>query len=129
MPNFTAEDAERMFPGQVKPQATGESGIRQSDGKWLESQVAEVLDIKNIPWRRVDNYRCPRCGLVFNSNAAGMPDFLLLAPFAFVECKSGKGRLSPEQKTVMKYIKAAGIPYIVCRDSVDELLHFLREGL
>ena len=94
----------------------------------LERAVAELLRIKRIPFVRVSNYRCHRCGQVGNSSAKGFPDFLCLCPWLALEMKTGKGRLSPEQMEFRKHCERGGIPFIVVRDNLDELIKYLDRG-
>ena len=93
--------------------------------KEFENAVAGLLDTLRIPYKRVSSYRCFKCGQVQNSSAAGFPDFLLLDPFIAVECKTGKGRLSNEQKECKAYFDKAGIPWITLHDNLDELIEEL----
>jgi len=92
----------------------------------LEKSVAKLLKALNIPYRRVSNYRCFKCGTIQNSSAAGLPDFILLKPFAFVECKCGKGKLSKGQSEVKGYAESEGVFWITCYDTTDALIAFLR---
>ncbi|MFO8066852.1 MAG: hypothetical protein R6U11_04640, partial [Bacteroidales bacterium] len=60
----------------------------------------------------------------------GWPDFFIYKPIIFtVECKTGSGRLSKEQKRVKKWLEKGGIDYLVIRDNVDELIEYLEEKL
>lgn len=97
-----------------------------SSGKWLESAVENYLRYKNVMYIRIENYRCFRCGQVQNAKAKGFPDFFCYAPRIFaIECKTGAGKLTKEQKIVREAMESSGIDYIVLRDNVDELMKYL----
>lgn len=90
----------------------------------LELAVEKFLTLKGYKFWHVRNYRCYRCGAVGNSGAAGMPDYITYYPeVLFIECKTGKGRLSEDQKEVMKTTPAE---YIVVRDNIDELVRIFK---
>ena len=97
-------------------------------GKQLEDAVADLLDLGNISYQRVDNYRCHDCGAIGNVNSKGWPDFFAFHPFLLaIECKSGKAGLSKAQKEVRRKLQAAGVKYIVVKRTTDTLLHFLKQ--
>lgn len=90
--------------------------------KQLEEAVRKYLDIKGIPYVRVDNYRCFACGQVQNSAATGFPDFLIVKPLTAIEVKTGAGILSPEQIIFKTLWEDQGFPYILVRDNIDSLM-------
>ena len=96
----------------------------------LEQAVKNLLDYLNIRYMRVENYVCYKCHTVQNSEAKGWPDFFCLLndmSYLFIECKTGTGRLSPEQKE-WKY-ELSLVPdtkFMVLRDNVDELIEYLK---
>ena len=99
---------------------------RNDRGRGLEQAVASYLKWRKIMYVRIENYRCFRCGQVQNSKAKGFPDFFCYAPRIFaIECKTGAGKLTKEQKIVRKAMEFSGIDYIVLRDNVDELMKYL----
>lgn len=92
----------------------------------LERAVSNLLRLKGYSFMRVSNYRCFRCHQVMNAPAKGFPDYFIYCPGLFaVECKTGKGRLTKEQKEVKRKLEKVGIDYIVVRDNIDELLKYL----
>lgn len=93
--------------------------------KQLEEAVRDYLDIKRIPYVRVDNYRCYKCGTIQNSAATGFPDFMIVKPLTAVEVKTGKGKLSPEQIIFKTLWEDQGLPYILVRDNIDSLMEEL----
>ena len=96
-----------------------------SRAKQLEEAVRKYLDIKGYKYIRVDNYRCFRCGQVQNSSAKGFPDFMVISPLTAIEAKTGRGgKLSAEQKEFRELWEGQGLPYILLRDTVDELLEY-----
>jgi len=88
--------------------------------KELEIAVQQYLEAKHIPYFRVSNYRCFKCGQIQNSQAKGFPDFMIFTDTGIValECKTGKGKLTSEQK----YYQNLFPEYIVIRDTIDALL-------
>jgi predicted Holliday junction resolvase-like endonuclease len=44
-----------------------------------------------------------------------------------IECKTGTGKLSPDQKKVRDAMIKSGIKYIVVRDNIDELIKYFEE--
>jgi len=96
-----------------------------SRAKDLENAVANLLDSKGLKYMRVSNYRCFKCGQVQNAKAKGFPDFEIFYPHFYVECKTGTGKLTPEQVIIKDLLEKAGVFYIVLRDNVDELVEFL----
>lgn len=102
----------------------------KAKGKRLENAVKELLDLHNCEYQRVDNYVCYKCHTVQNSNAKGWPDFFIWKPFILaVECKTGSGRLSKEQKMIKKWLEKGGIDYLVLRDTTDKLIEYLEGEL
>jgi len=96
--------------------------------KELEDAVEHLLILKKYKYIRVSNYRCFRCGQVQNSKAKGLPDFYIYSPIHFaVECKTGTGKLTKEQKDVRNDILISGDDYLVVRDTVDELISYLEK--
>ena len=92
----------------------------------LENAVEDYLKLKGCSYLRIDNYRCFKCGQVQNSKAKGWPDFFVFYPRLYaLECKTGKGRLNPTQKGVRIKMEKVGIPFLLVRDTVDELLKIL----
>ena len=92
--------------------------------KELEKAVKDFLDIKGIKFIRVEIYRCPKCHMVFNTQAADMPDFLCLYPMLAIECKTGTGRLSAGQKETLSLLERSGADVIVLKDTIDELIEY-----
>lgn len=96
-------------------------------GVELEDAVEQTLNICGLYFLRIKNYRCFACGQVQNSQAAGFPDFHVPSLSLYVECKTGKGKLSPEQKKVRAAIERdPNNKYLLVKDNVDTLLQFLR---
>ena len=99
-----------------------------SRAKQLENAVEDILRLYGFVYLRIDNYRCFRCGQVQNSKASGFPDFFVYHPAVFaVECKTGQGKLSKDQKYVRKCMEATGIKYLLVHDNVDTLLEYLSD--
>jgi len=97
-------------------------------GRGLEQAVAKYLQWRKIMYVRIENYRCFRCGQVQNSKAKGFPDFFCYYPrVVAIECKTGTGKLSPDQKKVRDAMIKSGIKYIVVRDNIDELIKYFEE--
>ncbi|GEM_PF-1191580 len=92
--------------------------------KDLEQAVADLLDARNLRYMRVDNYRCFKCGQVQNSKATGHPDFEVYYPHFYIECKTGEGKLTDEQKEI-RHLLEKSAHYIVVRDNIDELVKFI----
>jgi len=92
--------------------------------KQLEKAVKDFLDVKGIKYHRVEIYRCPKCHMVFNTQAADMPDFLCLYPLVAIECKTGTGRLSEGQKETLSLLERSGVDVIVLHDTIDELIEY-----
>lgn len=92
----------------------------------LEAAVANYLKLKRCDYLRIDNYRCFKCGQVQNAKAKGWPDFFVYSPKIYaLECKTGKGKLNPTQKGVRIKMEKAGIPFLIVRDNIDELIKTL----
>ena len=96
--------------------------------KELENAVKGLLDMKNIRYLRIENYRCWKCGAIGNSGAKGWPDFFCYSPFLLaIECKTGKAVLSKEQKEIKELLEKSHIPYLIIRniqqliDNIDYL--------
>lgn len=90
----------------------------------LEQAIGDYLDYKNLPYLRIEHYRCPQCGFVGRGKkTTGFPDFLVIdKPMTAIEAKTGKGRLTTEQKLWQEIFKKNDIPYILARDTVDAVL-------
>ena len=97
----------------------------------LEYAVGNLLSHLNMSYQRVDNYRCFKCGQVQNSKSTGWPDFFVYYPqLLAIECKTGAGRLTKEQKNIAGKLSKMGVKYLVVRDTVDTLIvHFKELGL
>lgn len=91
----------------------------------LEKAVADLLATTHHPVWRVSNYRCFRCGQVQNASARGLPDFLVPGMCLAVECKTGKGRITPEQAMFRDEWQTMRGTYIEARDNVDAVIAFL----
>lgn len=92
----------------------------------FEKAVENLLLYYKCEFIKITNYRCFRCGQVQNSKAANVPDFFIYYPKVFaVECKTGKGALTEGQKKTKEKMEKAGIPYILLRDTTDELIEYL----
>ena len=108
----------------------------------LEAAVKKLLDCLNIRYMRVENYVCYKCHTVQNREAKGWPDYFCLvgveesrskteagsiASYLAIECKTGKGRLSPEQEEWRGLLtNRETTKYIVLKDNVDELIEYLK---
>jgi len=92
--------------------------------KQLEDAVGNLLDAKNLRYMRVDNYRCFNCGQVQNTKAKGHPDFEVYYPHFYVECKTGTGKLSKDQREIKKLLEKT-THYIVVKDNIDELIKII----
>ena len=98
---------------------------RNDRGRGLEQAVASYLKWRKIMYVRIDNYRCYKCHTIQNSRARGFPDFFCYYPkIVAIECKTGTGRLSSDQKKVRDAMIKSGIDYIVVRDNIDELIKY-----
>jgi len=98
---------------------------RTDRGRGLEQAVAKYLQWRKIMYVRIENYRCFRCGQVQNSKAKGFPDFFCYYPrVVAIECKTGKYKLSPDQKKVRDAMIKSGIKYITLKDNIDELIKY-----
>ena len=97
----------------------------------LEYAVANLLSHLNMSYQRVENYSCYKCHTVQNKESKGWPDFFVYHPqLLAIECKTGTGRLTAEQKEIAAKLSKSGIKYLVVRDTVDTLiLHFKELGL
>ena len=106
-----------------------ENKINRNDrGRGLEQAVVSYLKLRKIMYVRIKNYRCFRCGQVQNSEARGFPDFFCYYPrIVAIECKTGTGRLSSDQKKVRDAMIKSGIDYIIVRDNIDELIKYFEE--
>ena len=93
--------------------------------KQLEDAVGNLLDAKNLRYMRVDNYRCFNCGQVQNTKAKGHPDFEVYYPHFYVECKTGTGKLTNDQKEIKKLIERSGLTCLVLRDNIDNLIELI----
>ena len=99
---------------------------RMNRAKELERAVERTLHAFSLKFLRIENYRCFRCGQVQNSKAKGFPDFYVYYPFQLaIEVKTGKGKLTKEQKQVKVHMELAGVKYLVVRDTIDDLLKIL----
>lgn len=98
-----------------------------SRAKELENATEKILKLAKASYQRVTNYRCFKCGQVQNSQSKGWPDFFCYDPILIaIECKTGAGRLTPEQIRIRISLENRGIPYLVVRDNVDVLVEFLK---
>ena len=96
--------------------------------KELENAVAKLFDLCGLYYLRIENYRCFKCGQVQNSKAEGFPDFHVPALCLYVECKTGKGKLSKAQKSVRESIlKSKNNTYILAVDTTDRVIEFLKD--
>ena len=93
--------------------------------KQLEDAVGNLLDAKGLRYMRVDNYRCFKCGQVQNTKAKGHPDFEIYYPHFYVECKTGTGKLSKDQREIIKLIERSGLTCLVLRDNIDNLIELI----
>lgn len=93
----------------------------------LEKAVEDILNLCGLYYIQVKNYRCFKCGQVQNRQASGFPDFHVPSLSLYVECKVGKGELSPKQRKARAAIERdSSNKYILLKDNVDTLLQFLR---
>lgn len=123
-----------MFNSKQLEQIQKETGksyskINRSDrAKELENAVSDYLKLNKIPFMRVDNYRCFKCGQVQNKKASGWPDFYCykFKPHLAIECKTGAGKLTPEQIEVKDDLESSGDAYILLHDNIDKLIEFIR---
>jgi len=114
---------------QVRRRASYNVGERKNErSKELEDAVVKLLDAKGLRYMRVDNYRCFKCGQVQNSKAKGHPDFEVYSPHFYIECKTGTGKLTKDQREIKKLIEDVGIKYITVKDNVDEVLSYLEKS-
>jgi hypothetical protein len=93
----------------------------------LEKAVEDLLNYCNLRYVRIKNYRCFKCGQVQNSEAADFPDFHVPALHLYVECKTGKGKLSNGQKDMREAILLSGGKHLLLEDNTGTLLQFLEE--
>lgn len=95
--------------------------------KELEIATADLLKLYKLYYLNITNYRCFKCGQVQNSKAKGFPDFHIPSLSLYIECKSGKGKLSKEQESVRESILSnPDNRYILLRDTVDDLIEYLQ---
>ena len=93
--------------------------------KQLEQAVEEYLNLKGISFLKITSYRCFRCGQVQNSKAAGFPDYHCPEYNLYIECKTGKGVLSKEQRIWKQKIEFNNRnTYILLKDNLDDLLDY-----
>ena len=97
--------------------------------KELEAAVRQYLDLKKIKYISAANQRavCPHCRKYFNVQTEGW-DFFCFSPadcLCVIECKTGESRLSKAQREWRERCEKLGIPYLVIRDNVDELMDSL----
>lgn len=90
----------------------------------LEKAVEDLLKAKGLRYMHLTNYICYKCHAVQNAKATGHPDFEIYYPHFYVECKTGTGELTDEQKEVRGLIEKSAY-YIVARDNIDEVDRFL----
>ena len=102
--------------------------MKNERGKQLETAVERYLTALKIPFMRVDQYRCFKCGQVQNASAKGWPDFYLYGHNIAIECKTGKGQLTKEQKEIKQVMERAGTEYHVVKNTVDQLIKLVQEG-
>ena len=97
----------------------------------LEYAVEDLLFHLNLSYQRVSNYRCFKCGQVQNSKSKGWPDFFVYHPrLLAIECKTGAGKLTKEQKVIAVKLSEMGVKYLIVHDTVDTLIiHFKELGL
>lgn len=103
--------------------------------KQITEQCVDYLKLKHIPCWRMNT------GVVKHLNQdgterytkfgqKGFPDYLLAIPInnafhiGFVEFKTRKGKLTPDQEEFKQYAQMQGMCYILCRSVED-----LQEGL
>ena len=92
--------------------------------KQFEQAVSNLLKLYKINFIRVD-YRCPKCGFVFNKQNKGLPDFFCYLDGFAIECKTAGGKLTKGQKDIREKMENKGIKYIELHDTIDELLDYL----
>jgi hypothetical protein len=95
----------------------------RADPNALVNAVLEYLRLRGIlAWRNnTGATRMPSGGYV-RFGVKGMPDIqgiLIDGRFLAIECKTGKGRLSPEQKACMDNINGRGGLAFVARSLAD----------
>ena len=94
--------------------------------KELENATAELFKYFNLYYLNITNYRCFKCGQVQNSKAKGFPDFHVPSLSLYVECKTGKGKLSKGQENVREIILSnPNNTYILLTDTTDKLIEYL----
>ena len=94
----------------------------------FEEAVEKLLNLLNLSWMRVSNYRCFKCGQVQNAPARGWPDFFIYHPILLaIECKTGGGQISAAQHEVIYKLKASGIKTIIARDNIDPLVDYFKK--
>lgn len=104
----------------------GRQTFQQKRGRDFEYAVGNLLSVYGVPYIRIDNYRCFKCGQVQNGKAKGFPDFFCYTIDTYIECKTGTNKLSKEQRKFRDEVTAAGKTFIELRDTVDELLDYLK---
>lgn len=96
----------------------------------LEKAVEDLLLLNNYKIIHIE-YRS-YSGDIINKKNKGFPDFFAIhkkekRPALIIEVKSGKGRLTVEQKEWKEAFELQGSHYVELHDTVDQLLKYLEE--
>lgn len=109
--------------GAQKPAKISDWNLRQTEASWL-AQVTELAETEGWYWLHIDPavndrgyWRTPIRGPL----GAGWPDLVLIHPererVLFVELKSEKGKLKPQQEEVLALLQDVGQEVYVWRPS------------
>jgi len=97
--------------------------------KQLEDTVRAYLDLKKCQYISSKNQtvKCYKCNAFQQVRTQGF-DFFVFYPvdmMAFIECKTGAGKMSPSQKKTQAMAEGCGIPYHIVIDTIDSLLEVM----
>lgn len=92
------------------------------EGK-VKSAVLRLLSSRNIfSWNNPTGCARTAWGAFLRFGRPGAPDVIAILPggrFLAIECKSAKGRQSPEQRAWQRLCEAAGGLYVVVRSAAE----------
>ena len=98
-----------------------------SRDKEYEKACGTLLTAKGYHYISAENQtvKCYKCGSFQQVRTEGFDFHVFFPRTFFVECKTKGGKLSPSQLKLQALCKKLGVPYIVVRDTIDELEKFL----
>jgi hypothetical protein len=104
----------RGAKGRERPMFAGQ--WRDGDGVLHTSGMADLLAMPRINFVMKQSD-----GITHNSRL-----FHLATVPLWIECKSGTGKLSPDQQAFKSYVEASGAYFLEVRDSADQLLEWFK---